>query len=600
MKTMKLWFANLKLKYKLMLCMAGVTTLVLLTIIVTTYENYRSMYFDAEMEKSAQAVERAASSLQRTFSSLTLKTARMLLDPTMKTVIENLEADNMGEYAASYQDVNSILENYVDSTDILVSAVLFGSSFGYGTARAGTRQSPYEIDGDDVWMREDITWLPSDYNERTQAAHVIPVLYPIASVSTVGGTLYNFGLSEHGRPVCLAVFLDERNLNEILSRFSTSMTEGFYLLSREGMVLNNHFGSMNQEVVSEINTFVMSQDELTNAPRTISGGVYYITSQPVGNGGLRIVHVFSDSSIMKSLRPMMVFLILIWIMGLIASCVLSYFIADFLTQPFRKLTEVIVQINRNAYTRKAEFRYQDEAGQLGNQINQMYDTIQRQILVIKEEEREKAQAEIQMYAEQVNPHFLYNTLECIHFQMLNDYKETACLMLGSLGKYLRLTLSHGQNVIMLAKEIEHVKEYMAIINRHSPTGRIDFDCRCEPALKTIPVLKLILQPLAENAVKHGFPRELSSYMTMPAIAIDIRQEESSLIFVITDNGQGFDPAYVSSCMKDINFEQGIHFGLRNVYKRLTAYYHEAADITFASIPYYMNTVTVRLPVQLLE
>jgi len=102
--------------------------------------------------------------------------------------------------------------------------------------------------------------------------------------------------------------------------------------------------------------------------------------------------------------------------------------------------------------------------------------------------------------------------------------------------------------------------------------------------------------LAENAVKHGFPRELSSYMTTPSIAIDIRQEESYLFFAITDNGQGFDPDYISSCMKDINFEQGIHFGLRNVYHRLISYYCEDADISFESIPYYMNTVTVRIPV----
>lgn len=595
MKTLKTRFANLKLQYKLMLSMAGVTTIALLAIVITTYHNYRTLNFDSEMRKSVQAVDRAATSLGRTFSSLTLKTSRMLLNPTIKQVILNLQTDDMGEYASSYQDVSSILENYVNSTDILVSAILFSPSFGYGTATVGTQPNPYEIRSDAVWSQEAITWLPSDYNGRTQASHVVSVLYPVTSFYAAGGTLLSYGLSGHGQPVCFAVFLDERSLNETLSRFSTSMTEGFYLLSREGRLLNSHFGSMSQEVLSEINTFVIGQDRLTNAPRTIGGDVYYITSQPVGNGGLRIVHVFSGNSIMRSLRPMMLFLILIWGLGIAASCSLSFIIAHFLTRPFRKLTGVIEQINQNSYTGKAEFRYQDESGLLGNQINQMYDTIQRQILVIKEEEQQKARAEIQMYAEQINPHFMYNTLECIHFQMLNNHKEAACLMIGSLGKYLRLTLSHGQTVITLSKEIEHVTEYMALINRHSPTERIAFNCCCDQSLLTVPVLKLILQPLAENAIKHGFPRELSSYMMTPSISIEISKEETYLLIVITDNGQGFDPDYAGSCMRDINFEQGIHFGLRNVYQRLTAYYGGEADISFDSVPYYRNTVAVRIP-----
>lgn len=597
MQRLKTWFADLKLQYKLMISMAGVTTLALLAIIVTTYQNYFSTNFAAEMDKSEQAVSRAATSLNTTFSSLNLKTSRLLLESTMKQVVLMLELDDMESYAANYQDVSAIMESYVDSTDMLISAYLFSPSFLYGTMSAGTQQNPYQIIDDSIWLLDMITYRPYSYNNQTQTSRVVPILYPVTSVYAASGTLLNYGSSEHGLPVCFAAFLDERFLTETLSRFSTSMTDGFYLLNSDGVPLNRNFGAISETTLSEINQYAMQYEELRNASLIIAGDTYYITSQTVGGGGLRVVHIFSNSGIIKSIRPMFLFLILIWILGIIASCILSFVIAHFLTRPFRKLTAVINRINRNAYHQKAEFLYQDESGLLGKQINQMYDTIQQQIMVIKEEEQQKAKAEIQMYTEQINPHFLYNTLECIHFQMLNDHKEVAGLMLGSLAKYLRLTLSHGQTIIPLSKEIEHATEYMSIINRHSPTARIIFGCTCEEALLTHRIIKLLLQPIIENALKHGFPEDLSSYMNPPSISIDIRQQGNYITLAVTDNGKGFDAVYAKSCMTDISFEQGTHFGLRNVYKRLVTYYGDEAGIEFMSVPYYMNSVTIRLPLK---
>ena len=597
MNDIKTRFANLKLQYKLMLTMAGVTTLALLAITVTTYQNYFSTNFASEMDKSEQAVSRASNSLHGTLSALTLKTSRLLLDPTVKQVILKLEMNEMESYAAGYQSISSILESYVDSNDVLISAYLFSPSYLYGTMSAGPRQNPYGIMDDTVWDVSVITYRPYNYNSQTQASHVVPILYPVTSMYAAGGTMLNYGTSQHGQPICFAAFLDERYLTETLSRFSTSMTDGFYLLNQDGMPLNHNFGTISEENLFRINQFVMEQEELHNAALVIDGDTYYITSREIGNNGLQIVHIFSNSQIIRSIRPMMLFLILIWVLGIIASGFLSSVIAHFLTRPFRKLTEVIEQINQNNYTEKAEFLYQDESGLLGKQINQMYDTIQRQILLIKEEEQQKAKAEIQMYTEQINPHFLYNTLECIHFQMLNDHKDAACLMLGSLGKYLRLTLSHGQTMIPVAKEIEHVTEYMTIINRHSAAARIAFSCRCEESLLSVRILKLILQPLAENAIKHGFPQDLASYMVPPAITIEIRQDGSSLLLSVTDNGQGFDASYVQSCMTNADFEHGTHFGLHNVYQRLMTCYGEDAGISFESVPYYMNSVVISIPVK---
>ncbi|MGL5434738.1 MAG: sensor histidine kinase [Lachnospiraceae bacterium] len=596
MNRLKTWFANLKLQYKLMLSMAGVTSLALLAIITTTYQNYFSTNFAAEMEKSDQAVTHATKSLHSTLSSLTLKTSRILLDPMMKQVIIEMEQGNATNYGSNYQSVSAILDSYVSSFDTLISAYLFNPSILYGTVSAGPSQNPYNIIDETLWATGNITYKPYNLNERTQTSHVIPLLFPLTSISTTNGQLLNYGISEHHQPVFFAAFLDERYLNETLSRFSTNMTDSFFLLTKEGLPLNQNFGTLTAETLTEISQYALSQEELHNAALPLQGDTFYISCRPLGIGSLKIVHIFSKSSIMRSIQPMLLFLVLIWLLGIAVSCLLSFIIAHSLTRPFRKLTTVIDQINLGVYTEKAEFLYKDESGLLGKQINHMYDTIQQQILLIKQEEQQKARAEIQMYSEQVNPHFLYNTLECIHFQMLNDHKEAACLMLSSLGKYLRLTLSHGQNTILLAREIEHVTEYMTIINRHSATEKIAFNCTCDDSLRNIQILKLLLQPLTENAIKHGFPQDLSSYMIPPAITINITREGSCLHLKVTDNGQGFDTAYAGACMRDSIFENGTHFGLHNIYQRLTTYYGSRANLRFESIPYYRNSVTILIPV----
>jgi len=226
----------------------------------------------------------------------------------------------------------------------------------------------------------------------------------------------------------------------------------------------------------------------------------------------------------------------------------------------------------------------------------MYDTIQLQLLQIKDEEQKKAMAEIQMMSEQINPHFLYNTLECIHFQILNGHSETAEGMLESLGKYLRTTLSFGKTMISVEKEVEHVTSYMEIMNRHSSSG-IFIDTEIDPHLKDCKIMKILLQPLAENCIRHGFGGSVNSFEPVPPrINIVITSVDSNRIRIeVTDNGKGIDIEVANACITENSSESQKHFGLSNIQKRLKACYGDSFRITFLSIPYLKNSVIIELP-----
>ena len=121
-------------------------------------------------------------------------------------------------------------------------------------------------------------------------------------------------------------------------------------------------------------------------------------------------------------------------------------------------------MENNTYETPYQTKYQDEIGQLNTAINSMYTTIQKQIQQIRENERDKYRAEIQLLSAQINPHFLYNTLECINMEILNNHKQTASSMLTNLSDFMRIGLNYGDELILLSNELLHAKSYINIMN----------------------------------------------------------------------------------------------------------------------------------------
>lgn len=201
-------------------------------------------------------------------------------------------------------------------------------------------------------------------------------------------------------------------------------------------------------------------------------------------------------------------------------------------------------------------------------------------------------------SEQMNPHFLYNTLECIHFQMLNGHTNSAGNMLESLGKYLRITLSVGEPFIPIKKEVEHatLSLYMNLMNRHSANG-ISFECVTDPSLMDRMIMKALLQPLVENCIKHGFGQTDHSFAAVsPQITVSIQASEGDFIMIeVSDNGKGFDLKTANACLESPVVDGKKHFGLHNLSRRLKTCYGEQAVIDISSIPYLKNSVTVKIP-----
>ena len=154
---------------------------------------------------------------------------------------------------------------------------------------------------------------------------------------------------------------------------------------------------------------------------------------------------------------------------------------------------------------------------------------------IKEQEGVLRRTELNMLLAQINPHFLYNTLDTIYMLARINGEETTMKMIQALSKYLRLSLSKGSDIATVEDELENVKSYMEIQQiRNANLFRYEIECKVEE--KSTWMLKLILQPLVENAIKHGFCEIYENGL----IRIEIAREDSQLKIVVFNNGKPID------------------------------------------------------------
>lgn len=595
----KMFLANMKLQHKLMLCFSCVTAFLFLFMGVCIRQEYSYRSITDEQEKVQTVMHQASDAIDRNHSLLVRNTSRLLLDESVFNALDDLQSGKSIQYAQHYQELNERLSDYVFQMEMIDSVCLFYNDFSYGSQYGEWSNNPYGVMDRFEPTDKAFNFYPLEYTPQTRQADVFPIAIQLQFKKGTTGNVLTYGGHIAGEPtIVLWVFVKQKYIDDLIQIQATTATDRFYLVDEAGEYLTEPYSRFIRQPYSEkLMAFIRQMPEGINQSFATQNDTYYVSKQESSIPGLYLIHLFAKSTVEDQNTMIYSVLSITWIIGVLVFSAMTLFVTLFLTKPFERLRLIIQQINEGRYDHPQLFKYRDEVGMLGTQINQMYETIQEQIQHIKQEESQKAKAEIQMYSEQINPHFLYNTLECIHFQILNEHTETASKMIESLGQYLRITLSHGQLMIPLQKEIDHVTQYMNIINSHSEEAKILFSCNCPDASLQQPVLKLILQPLTENAVKHGFSKDWHNYMLPPEIQIDIVVRDGFLVYEVVDNGKGIDIQKAQVCMQSGYAENSTHFGLQNIYQRLHSTYGPRAAVEFESIPYFRNVVRVKIPLE---
>ncbi|MDQ6421218.1 sensor histidine kinase [Paenibacillus sp. LHD-117] len=282
---------------------------------------------------------------------------------------------------------------------------------------------------------------------------------------------------------------------------------------------------------------------------------------------------------------------------LLVALLLSFFLSYALTNPLRKMTRLMKTVQEGDFNVQFQVKYRDEVGQLGNQFNRMIVRIDQLIRDIYEMETNKKKAELQALQNQINPHFMYNTLETIRMSAeLSDDQATAD-MLMILGKLLRYSISDLEAEVSVSDEMAHVRNYVELLNyRYQNRFRLETDMPDE--LAAVPVIKLLLQPIVENAIYHG----LDERKTVMRVTISGETEDGNVRIRIEDDGIGMDDDTLARLTRSLTENRdparssgsgGI--GLRNVHERIKLHYGSGYGMKVTSIAGRGTAVTLHLP-----
>ena len=274
---------------------------------------------------------------------------------------------------------------------------------------------------------------------------------------------------------------------------------------------------------------------------------------------------------------------------------LSYYIPLSITSPIRRLTQVTDQVAKGDLTVRSDVTGGVEAQVLSDSLNTMIDKINELLEQVKTEQIRLRKAEFELLQSQINPHFLYNTLDTIIWLAEAGEKEQVVNMVSSLSDFFRTTLSKGQDFITVQEEELHIQSYLQI-QQFRYQDILEYEIEIPEELYQYKILKMTLQPLVENALYHG----IKNKRRLGHIRISGQIEGDYLIFEVYDDGSGIDPEKLIRLKKVLDGEieekeNPSGFGLYNVQQRICLNYGQGYGLQLESEYGEWTRVYVRIP-----
>lgn len=267
----------------------------------------------------------------------------------------------------------------------------------------------------------------------------------------------------------------------------------------------------------------------------------------------------------------------------------SFRLTDGIIQPVNIILDKVKKVGRGKFDMIPIEAEIEEIEELDEGINKMARKISALLENVRQEKEMQHLTELQLIQAQVNPHFLYNTLDTIVWLIEGGMTDDAVEMISSLSIFFRTSLSKGNDIIPLSEEERHTLSYLEI-QQYRYRDILEFEINIPKELSGIPVPKLSIQPLAENALYHGIKNRRGK----GKILIEGREEEDALVLTVSDNGQGMTPERLHEVQEAIRTGERAGFGLAAVAERIALYYGPGYGMKIFSEEGKGTTVEIRL------
>lgn len=395
----------------------------------------------------------------------------------------------------------------------------------------------------------------------------------------------------------ILINLNMNKITEICNSFQEKQENFICIINDKGELVyeqqngRERFAFDEKENRQELNT-ALGKTKESCFRLNYRGEKYLVTRTDMKTTGWTLVSMVPYKSVMAETMAISGVMILAVAITLIVTLLLLNRILTGVVKPLKKLEKYMVQVNPDNMDQRMEILTDDEIGHLSMKFNQMMDRIRNLKEQVIEEQEDKRKYELQALQAQINPHFLYNTLDSIIW-MAETNDSNIVAMTEALAKLFRISLNKGNEEISLERELEHVKNYL-IIQSMRYADKFTYEISAEPGVERCRTIKLILQPIVENCIYHGIKKKRGT----GKITIRAYRREQNLIIEVSDDGCGMPEEICRKILSDeIESEDisGSGIGVKNVNERIQLRFGKKYGLSYSSEEDVGTTVTYVLP-----
>ena len=318
-----------------------------------------------------------------------------------------------------------------------------------------------------------------------------------------------------------------------------------------------------------------------------------VVYQTLNKTDWKIVGVIPKAAVARSAEYIKVLMILLLALAVAISMILSELVADSVTKPLYTLVKAMERVCAGNLDTSVQTGRKDEIGVLYDSFNHMTGEMKNLIGTIYREQEKLRREELKALQAQINPHFLYNTLDSIIWSLRMREVDESIEMLTALTDFFKISLSNGRDIITVEEEVKHISSYLSIQHRRY-RERFDYDINVDPCLLNCRTPKLILQPVVENAIYHGIkPKEEKGYLY-----IHIFPQEDDIVMQVEDTGMGMSGDEQDRLNLELatisSDQQGTGYGVRNVNDKIKIVFGKEYGVSIRSAEGEGTVVTLRI------
>lgn len=387
----------------------------------------------------------------------------------------------------------------------------------------------------------------------------------------------------------LLIQLRKNSVVDILSNTVLSGGSYLYLTDAEGRILYHPERELLESGYIEEPQIALDALSENRFPHSEDDREYFIKT--IGYTGWKVIGVVQSEGITLNTFKSSLLILFLLVFFLSVMVIINLHLSRRLSAPMQKLEEAVNQIEAGDLDTKIEPSGFYEVWHLGRAISDMQHTLKQLMEDIVAEHEAKRRSELMVLQNQINPHFLYNTLDIIVWMIENEKREEAVDVVTALARFFRISLSRGKAIIPIGDEVEHVRNYL-MIQEVRFKNRFTYSFDVEEGVERYGTIKLILQPIVENCIYHAM-----EFMDGDGeIRITVKIEKGEILFCIADNGCGMTEDVVERIMAGESFSKGKGgVGLQNVQERLRLVFGEGYGLSLSSEPDEGTEVFIRIP-----